>query len=106
MGAREKKVMRLIVMILVVFLTTISIGYSLSIGEYGFKAGVCIANQDFISNEGFTMELESRKGIDVGLYGGFYDERFLQIMAEMHYLQRGMVMVCTVLEHLFGMRIQ
>ena len=76
-----------------IFVTCLILGFTLLnaqlINSYGFKAGVCIANQDFDYSLDFNIDTESRYGFVTGFFIELLNNENFHLLAETHYVQKG-----------------
>ena len=74
------------------------------INSYGFKVGVCIANQDFdYVNNVYEFDMKSRIGLDLGFFIELLNNEILHLLIETHYMQKGHIFEFTVInEEIFG----
>ncbi|MDA3813308.1 MAG: porin family protein [Candidatus Cloacimonetes bacterium] len=59
------------------------------INSYGFKGGLCIANQDFDYYNDFNIDTVSRYGFVMGGFIELLNNENFHLLAETHYVQKG-----------------
>ncbi|MCK4233540.1 PorT family protein [candidate division WOR-3 bacterium] len=82
------KFMMIFVMFLLLFFSGIQAGFTV---DWGIKAGICIADQDFDYTYDIELDTKKRKGLDIGMYVDWVINSRLSLLTETHYIQKGMV---------------
>ena len=74
------------------------------INSYGFKGGLCIANQDFDYVDAVhEFDMKTRYGLDTGFFIELLNNEGFNLLVETHYVQKGHIFELTVIhEEFFG----